>query len=322
MFIDLLGLSAVSNLFFINILVASILINFGYWGFVLEKIQIAKNIEAEKAREQELKSTAFREYSEELKELVKQRDQMLMLVSKFASAKSMAVFNTAIIHELSQPIQSLSLCLEGLKINIDQNQWLEANTQIDNAHQLTQKMGATLHSLRSLIQTNKPDLETLQMSKTLGQLIPIVQSECKRNDIEFIVTQSNEDVFINANKVLLERIIMNLVANSIEAFQSMEHPSPKKYIKVNSVLNTHAAKPCWQLTVEDNASGFSDEALKSITDPFVTNKITGLGIGLSFASLIVRLWQGQLRANNRSKFEGGGAIITIEIPQNLQAEPA
>jgi two-component system C4-dicarboxylate transport sensor histidine kinase DctB len=115
---------------------------------------------------------------------------------------------------------------------------------------------------------------------------------------------------------------MNLVANSIEAFQSMEHPSPKKYIKVNSVLNTHAAKPCWQLTVEDNASGFSDEALKSITDPFVTTKITGLGIGLSFASLIVRLWQGQLHANNRSKFEGGGAIITIEIPQNLQAEPA
>ena len=322
MFIDLLGLSAVSNLFFINILVANILINFGYWGFVLEKIQIAKNIEAEKAREQELKSTAFREYSEELQELVKQRDQMLMLVSKFASATSMAVFNTAIIHELSQPIQSLSLCLEGLKINIDQNQWSEANTQIDNAHQLTQKMGATLHSLRSLIQTNKPDLETLQMSKTLGQLIPIVQSECKRNDIEFIVTQSNEDVFINANKVLLERIIMNLVANSIEAFQSMEHPSPKKYIKVNSVLNTNSVKPCWQLTVEDNASGFSDEALKSITDPFVTTKITGLGIGLSFASLIVRLWQGQLHANNRSEFEGGGAIITIEIPQNLQAEPA
>ena len=86
MFIDLLGLSAVSNLFFINILVANILINFGYWGFVLEKIQIAKNIEAEKAREQELKSTAFREYSEELQELVKQRDQMLMLVSKIGRA--------------------------------------------------------------------------------------------------------------------------------------------------------------------------------------------------------------------------------------------
>ena len=67
---------------------------------------------------------------------------------------------------------------------------------------------------------------------------------------------------------------------------------------------------------------FSDEALKSITDPFVTTKITGLGIGLSFASLIVRLWQGQLHANNRSELEGGGAIITIEIPQNLQAEPA
>ena len=34
MFIDLLELSAISNLFFISIIIASILINFGYWGFV------------------------------------------------------------------------------------------------------------------------------------------------------------------------------------------------------------------------------------------------------------------------------------------------
>ena len=34
MFIDLLDFSTVSNFFFISILIASILVNFGYWGFV------------------------------------------------------------------------------------------------------------------------------------------------------------------------------------------------------------------------------------------------------------------------------------------------
>lgn len=315
MFIDLLEFTAVSNFFFISILISSILVNFGYWGFVLEKVQIAKNKEAEKAREQELNSAAFQEYSEELQELVRQRDQMLLLISRFSAASSLAVFNTAIIHELSQPIQSLSLCLEGLKINIEKQHWNEASAQTNNANQLIQKMGATLHSLRNLIQTQKPDLETLELTKIFGQLIPIVQAECKRNDIQFIFNKSSEEVFIRANKVLLERIIMNLVANSIEAFKSLEHPPKEKYINVTSSLNIGMAKPTWQLSFEDNATGFSEDILKTITDPFITTKPTGLGVGLSLASLILRLWEGHMHVSNRTTADGAGAEVVIQIPR-------
>jgi signal transduction histidine kinase len=315
MFIDLLDFSTVSNFFFISILIASILVNFGYWGFVLEKVQISKNQEAENARKQELNSLAFKEYSEELQKLVEHRDQMLMLVSKFSAVSSLAVFNTAIIHELSQPIQSLSLCLEGLEFNIQQANWNEVSIQTDNAKQLTQKMGATLHSLRSLIQTQKTDLEILDISKVLGQLMPIMQAECKRNGIELAFSKSNEEVYIKANKVLLERIVMNLVANSMEAFKAMEHPLAEKFIHVKSALVQEGVKLRWQLIVEDNATGFTEDILKTITDPFVTTKLTGLGVGLSFANLILRLWEGHMQASNRSTEDGGGALVSLQIPQ-------
>lgn len=313
-FIDLLEFSAVSNFFFINILVANILVNFGYWGFVLEKVQISKDQAAEDARKQELSSLAFKEYSEELQELVKQRDQMLMLVSKFSAASSLAVFNTAIIHELSQPIQSLSLCLEVLELNMQQANWNEVSIQTENAKQLTKKMGATLHSLRSLIQTQKADLEILDVSNVLQGLTPIMQPECKRNGIELIFSNCHEKVHIKANKVLLERIVLNLVANSMEAFKAMEHPFTEKFIHVKSALVQEGVKPTWQLTVEDNATGFTEDILKSITDPFVTTKLTGLGVGLSFANLILRLWEGSMLVSNRSSAEGGGALISIQVP--------
>jgi C4-dicarboxylate-specific signal transduction histidine kinase len=315
MFIDLLEFTAVSNFFFISILISSILVNFGYWGFVLEKVQLAKNQEAENARQQELSSLAFKEYSEELQNLIQQRDQMLLLVSKFSVASSLAVFNTAIIHELSQPIQSLSLCLEGLKMNIQQNHWEEASSQTDSAHQLAQKMSATLHSLRSLIQTQKTDLEILKRSIVLGPLIPIMQAECKRNGIQFTFLNTNEEICIKANKVLLERIILNLVANSIEAFNVMAQPKQEKYIHLESALTQDATHPTWQLIVEDNATGFSEEILKTVTTPFVTSKVTGLGVGLSFANLILRLWEGHMHVTNRTSEEGGGAIVSIQIPQ-------
>ena len=315
MFIDLLDFSATSNFFFISILIASILVNFGYWGFVLEKVEAAKNKETEKAKEQELSSVAFKEYSEELQDLIKQRDQMLLLVSKFSAASSLAVFNTAIIHELSQPIQSLSLCLEGLELNIQQGNWKETARQTDNAKQLTQKMGATLQSLRSLIQTQKTDLEILEISKVLGPLMPIMQAECKRNGIELTFSKSTEEIYIKANKVLLERIVMNLVANSMEAFKSIERPLTEKFIQVKSALIQEGVKPTWHLIVEDNASGFTDDILKTITDPFITTKLTGLGVGLSFANLILRLWEGHMHARNRSTEDGGGALVSVHIPQ-------
>lgn len=315
MFIDLLEFSAVSNFFFINILIASILVNFGYWGLVLEKVQISKNKEEENARKQELSSLAFKEYSEELQQLVKQRDQMLMLVSKFSAVSSLAVFNTAIIHELSQPIQSLSLCLEGLELNIQQQNWSEAARQTENANQLTLKMGATLHSLRSLIQTQKTDLEILEISQVLEPLMPIMQAECKRNGIELTYSKSTEEIYIKANKVLLERIVMNLVANSMEAFNSIERPLAEKFIQVKSGLIQEGVKDAWQLIVEDNATGFTEEILQTITDPFITTKLTGLGVGLSFANLILRLWEGHMQTSNRSSEEGVGAVISIRIPQ-------
>ena len=107
---------------------------------------------------------------------------------------------------------------------------------------------------------------------------------------------------------------MNLVANSMEAFKAMEHSLTEKFIHVKSDLVQEGVKPTWQLTVEDNATGFTEDILKTITDPFVTTKLTGLGVGLSFANLILRLWEGSMQVSNRSSTEGGGALISIQVP--------
>ena len=108
---------------------------------------------------------------------------------------------------------------------------------------------------------------------------------------------------------------MNLVANSMDAFKSIERPLTERFIQVKSTLIQEGVKPTWQLIVEDNATGFTDDILKTITDPFVTTKLTGLGVGLSFANLILRLWEGHMQTSNRSSEEGGGALVSIHIPQ-------
>jgi signal transduction histidine kinase len=40
---------------------------------------------------------------------------MVMMNSRFAAVSSLAVFNAAIVHEISQPLQAIQLCLQNLR---------------------------------------------------------------------------------------------------------------------------------------------------------------------------------------------------------------
>ena len=49
-----------------------------------------------------------------LQEIVAQRDQMIMLSSRFSAVSSLAMLNSALVHEISQPLQALTASLDVL----------------------------------------------------------------------------------------------------------------------------------------------------------------------------------------------------------------
>jgi signal transduction histidine kinase len=274
--VPLLTFSALSNAFLMSIFLGTICYSFGYWGFMLEK----------------------------------NRDQMVKLNSRFAAVSSLAVFNTAIVHEISQPLQAVQLCLNNLRPAAQSTQELE--TGLDRAMSLVRKLGHTVSALRNLMASQQERPSQVNVSELLQEFLPIVQVECNRNQVQFEQRLLSQPVGVQLDKILLERVVLNLVANALDALKHVRPSWPR--LVLHTYLQDIAGKPHWCLRVQDNGPGIAPELLSSIAQPLQTNKEDGVGVGLALANVMLRQWQGELHARNLSPQEGGGAEVEIRIP--------
>jgi len=312
--IPLLEFSNLSNMFVVGILLTTITYSFGYWGFVLEKTQTEKVEQAIKARQADEKRVASEAFAQELQDIIEQRDQMVLMASRFSATHSLAIFNTAIVHELSQPLQAITLSLETLIMKSRDQTSAEFQSHIQTTLDLSQKMGLTLSTLRQLVSSKKADLEVVSIEQLLLNTIPILQAESQRHGVRLTLTNPHHDTHVMANKILLERILINLIANALDAIKADTASENPPAIVIQTHIQVHGAQPLWTLSVSDNGPGISSDILSRISQPFQSTKESGLGVGLALANLMLRMWQGTLSVHNKSQQEGRGAVVSIQIP--------
>ncbi|NDC61246.1 MAG: sensor histidine kinase [Betaproteobacteria bacterium] len=319
--VPLLTYTALSNAFLMSIFLGAICYSFGYWGFVLEKTRQERVQEALKTQLAQERQAAAEAVAQELTELVHQRDHMVMLNSRFATINSLTMFNTAIVHEISQPLQAIQLCLEGLRMRTMQaNAPLEHLSGIDSALGLVDKLGLTVKALRQLISSQRPNLTMVPVTDLLQDVIAIIQAECERQQVRLVANILTTTGFLLVDKVLLERVLLNMVANALESLAMDPMRPSEAVLQLQTDVEQSPSQAHWVLSLQDNGPGFADGMLALITSPFQSHKETGMGIGLALAHLLVRQWQGELSARNLSGQEGRGARVVVRIPMS-EAQP-
>ena len=113
------SLTPVSNWIIISNILTIILISFGYLGYMQDKLVRSKLALAVKAEHAEVQRQLAEKHANELDELVRERDHMLMVNSRFQALGGLALFNSAIIHEISQPLSGLTLSLQMLAAQVE-----------------------------------------------------------------------------------------------------------------------------------------------------------------------------------------------------------
>ena len=315
--VPLLTYTPLSNAFLMSIFLGTICYSFGYWGFVLEKTRQEREQEAWKTQLALERQAAAEAVAAELKEVVQQRDHMVMLNSRFATANSLTMFNTAIVHEISQPLQAIQLCLEGLRMRSAQaDAPLEHLSSIDSALGLVDKLGLTVKALRQLISAQRPNLTTVPVSGLLQDVMSIIQAECARQQVRFVAEINPTAGSLLVDKVLLERVLLNMVANALESLSKDTMRPSEAVLHLQTDVEQSPSHAHWVLSLQDNGPGFANDMLALITRPFQTDKETGMGMGLALSHLLVRQWQGELTARNLSGQEGRGARVVVRIPMS------
>jgi len=115
------------------------------------------------------------------------------------------------------------------------------------------------------------------------------------------------DIKIEADPIRLRQVLHNLIKNAQEAITDVKNGSVKVATTSCEVDNC----PYVEISVRDTGSGFDEDTLRHVFEPYVTTKNKGTGLGLAIVKKIVEEHGGTIRAENMP--QGGGRVV-IRIP--------
>ncbi|MDR1982082.1 MAG: HAMP domain-containing histidine kinase [Tannerellaceae bacterium] len=127
----------------------------------------------------------------------------------------------------------------------------------------------------------------------VADLLRDIQALYSPGGYPVIYTVTPPHLYLNADRALIEQVLINLLKNAGEALSA--HSSPE--VRIHAFL--HESIPV--ITVTDHGCGILPEALDKIFVPFYTTKPGGSGIGLSICRQIIQRHGGKITVTSETE---------------------
>lgn len=163
---------------------------------------------------------------------------------------------------------------------------------VDTIQKRSEGLIRFVQDFRNLTHIPKPQITQVSVEEMLKDIFVLLKSEIEENNITYTTSIEPASMTVNADKALIEQVLINLVKNAIQAFDE----ETNRIVEVRAFLSDKG-RPT--ITVTDNGGGIDEEALEKIFIPFFTTKKRGSGIGLSLSRQIMRKHQGVLAVKTK-----------------------
>ena len=208
------------------------------------------------------------------------------------------------IHDIASPLTNIGISLENMKTEI-----------YSNPHKLEKTIVATIDSLDYLFSITRQNIsgntQQLNTSYSLTDLI----HEILTNKFGFMLEKNNiglidiihEEISVNYDRILLNRVITNIISNSIDALLEKSSEKPRKLKILTKRLHNQVL-----ISFLDNGIGISSESLRNIFDIGYSEKVFHQGIGLPTSKEII-----ENRFGGRFEIHsllGIGTMVKIYLP--------
>jgi signal transduction histidine kinase len=209
-------------------------------------------------------------------------------------------------HELNQPLTAiLSTAQAGIRF-IDSNTLDPVLLQelFQNIVEDDKRTASILSSIRSMLKLEKREKERVNLNILVEEIINVYQGESVIKDIKLQMILPEQPVFILADPIQIQQVIMNLLQNAMQSFEKAQPGT--RLVTIKEVVD----KELVTVSVRDHGEGIADSVKDKLFNPFVTSKNEGTGIGLSISRSIIDDHQGRIWAENVPE---GGAIFAFSL---------
>jgi nitrogen fixation/metabolism regulation signal transduction histidine kinase len=137
----------------------------------------------------------------------------------------------------------------------------------------------------------------------LHRLIREVLGLYEANAVPITLNLGEARAEVNGDATRLRQVLHNLLQNAQDALSGVPQPQ--------ITLNSEVVQGEIHLRVLDNGSGFSENALSRVFEPYMTTKTKGTGLGLAIVKKIIEEHGGHITVENNLS---GGACVSIRLP--------
>ncbi|NND06349.1 MAG: HAMP domain-containing histidine kinase [Saprospiraceae bacterium] len=242
----------------------------------------------------------IREYNEMIVKLDESAD-LLALTEREVAWREMA---KQVAHEIKNPLTPMRLSIQHL-------QHAMQNADPTESRQLVQRVGITLieqidnlsriaAEFSTFAKMPKPENERIILNELVASVHDLFK---KREDMDFNLYVPIDEVYVNADKSHLLRVLNNLIKNAIQAIPA----SRKGIIDIKLECDDHTAT----IQVIDNGKGISKEMKEKVFYPNFTTKTSGTGLGLAISKNIIESFGGKIYFETE---ENVGTTFFFELP--------
>jgi len=164
-----------------------------------------------------------------------------------------------------------------------------------------------LTGVLDFVRTVKVHRVPSEINQIIRQVFEVLEPEIVETSIEPKLELSDNLPQLLVDPDRLRQVLINVYRNAIQAMPQGGVLTVRSFERDDRVL----------LEVEDTGIGMSDPENVKIFDPFYTSKHTGLGLGLTISSQILKIHGGSISTRAG---KDRGTVIVIEIPVKQDQE--
>ncbi len=237
--------------------------------------------------------------------LKKQQDKLLAS-ERYEAWETVA---RKLAHEIKNPLTPIQLSIDRLrekyapKINSNNE---EFEKYLETINRQIKDIEGLVNEFSNFARMPRPIFKEINIIDVVARSVNLMKLSIK-NNLNF--HPKNKEMFINGDAEQLNRVFINLIKNSEEAFQELKEKNPNFKGKIDIEIVSNNDYIVIRLT--DNGTGIPNT--KKVMTPYFTTKKKGTGLGLPIVSKIINEHSGDFLIRNNKN--GNGIYIETSFPK-------
>jgi PAS domain S-box-containing protein len=217
----------------------------------------------------------------------------------------------ALAHEINQPLMAVASYTDVALHMIEETGSPDPDqlaNVLNKSSQQLMRAGRIIRQLMTLLQKDESMMEPVILDSMIYKACEIIKAESIQDGFYIQLYLAPNLPPVKANALQVEKVLVNLLRNGLEAMQAAGMASGT--ITITTGFGA-GAETMAQITVNDSGKGTDLDKLNSIFQPFFSTKSNGLGMGLAISRALIEAHNGKLWAE---QCEDSGLSFHFTLP--------